>query len=52
MNGSQVLYAMENPNNKTVRIGFVSAGSPGTVSEAVSTSGGAWSVATLPNAAS
>ena len=50
MNGSQVLYAMEDPTTKTVRVGFVSAGSPGTLSEAVRTSGGAWSVASLPNA--
>ena len=49
MNGSQVLYAMEDPTSKTIRVGFVSTGSPGTLSEAVRTSGGAWSVASLPN---
>lgn len=41
---SQMLYAIE--TSTKVRVGFVSAGSPNTVSEAVS-SGNGWSVASL-----
>ncbi|KAF9061820.1 hypothetical protein BDP27DRAFT_1369361 [Rhodocollybia butyracea] len=42
--GSQMLYALA--NTVTLRVGFVSAGSPGTISEAVN-SGNGWSVASL-----
>ena len=42
------MYAMEDPTEGTVRVGFISAGSPETLSEAVRTFSGAWSVASLP----
>ncbi|KAF9061822.1 hypothetical protein BDP27DRAFT_1485461 [Rhodocollybia butyracea] len=46
--GSQMLYAMVNTATTpaVLRVGFVSAGSPGTISEAVKT-GGSWSLASL-----
>ncbi|KAJ3897668.1 hypothetical protein F5879DRAFT_995696 [Lentinula edodes] len=46
--GSQMLYAIASSATSppTLRVGFVSAGSPNTISEAVNT-GGAWSVASL-----
>ena len=48
-NGSQVLYAYENSPAGTVRVGFISAGSPQTLSEAVKTPNAAWLLTTLPN---
>ena len=49
VNGSQVLYAFENPADGTIRVGFISAGSPGTLSEAIKTTpNGVWSVSTMP----
>ncbi|KAF9049417.1 hypothetical protein BDP27DRAFT_1373696 [Rhodocollybia butyracea] len=46
--GSDMLYAMANnaTSPPTLRVGFVSAGSPGTISEAVNTGNG-WSIASL-----
>ncbi|KAJ3787906.1 hypothetical protein GGU11DRAFT_760537 [Lentinula aff. detonsa] len=46
--GSQMLYAMASSATSppTLRVGFVSAGSPNTISEAVNTGSG-WSVASL-----
>ena len=49
VNGSQVLYAYENSPAGTVRVGFISAGSPQTLSEAVQSPNAAWSLTTLPN---
>ena len=51
VNGSQVLYAYENSPAGTVRVGFISAGSPQTLSEAVQSPNAAWSLTTLPNQA-
>ncbi|KIK53861.1 hypothetical protein GYMLUDRAFT_63521 [Collybiopsis luxurians FD-317 M1] len=42
--GSQMLYALATPS--ALRVGFVSAGTPNTVSEAINTGSG-WSVASL-----
>jgi hypothetical protein len=47
--GSTVLYALQDPSTKALRVGFVSPGNPGTVVEAVSTNSGAsWVLAPLP----
>ncbi|KAJ7736700.1 hypothetical protein B0H16DRAFT_1695337 [Mycena metata] len=46
--GSQVLYALANPAFTQFRVGFISAGQPTTVSEAVNTGAG-WQVSTIPN---
>ncbi|KAJ7206271.1 hypothetical protein GGX14DRAFT_457503 [Mycena pura] len=45
--GSQVLYALANPAFNQFRVGFVSAGQPGTISEAENLGGG-WGVAPWP----
>ncbi|KAJ3827224.1 hypothetical protein EV361DRAFT_949124 [Lentinula raphanica] len=49
--GSQMLYALASSDTSppTLRVGFVSAGSPNTISEAVNTNG-EWSVASLTSA--
>ncbi|KAF8057466.1 hypothetical protein FPV67DRAFT_1527535 [Lyophyllum atratum] len=47
--GSGVLYALEEPISKGLRVGFVSPGAPGTLTEAVSADDGAtWQLATMP----
>ncbi|KAF8063197.1 hypothetical protein FPV67DRAFT_1505488 [Lyophyllum atratum] len=47
--GSDVLYALEEPISKGLRVGFVSPGAPGTLTEAVSADDGAtWQLATMP----
>jgi len=45
--GSKMLYVMLNQENKTLRVGFQSAGAPGTVSELDNETGN-WNVATMP----
>jgi len=45
--GSEVLYAMGNPATAELRVGFISAGAPGTISEAGHTVGGEWQLAQL-----
>jgi len=48
--GSNWLYALENPSSNVLRVGFVSPGAPGTLSEAVKINdGAAWQFAPLPN---
>ncbi|KAL0572065.1 hypothetical protein V5O48_009883 [Marasmius crinis-equi] len=44
--GSKVLYVMGNPGAHGLRVGFVSAGSPSTITEAV-TNGSGWQLATM-----
>lgn len=38
----EVLYAMQDPSTKLLRVGFVSVDSPSTITEAVRASGGNW----------
>jgi hypothetical protein len=48
--GSDILYALRHPVNNIIRVGFVSPGTSGTVSEAISTWGTpSWSIAPLPD---
>ena len=50
VNGSQVLYTFVDPD-ENLRVGFISAGNPETLSEAIGqTTNGGWSVAALPSA--
>ncbi|KAF8896007.1 hypothetical protein BD779DRAFT_1782262 [Infundibulicybe gibba] len=48
--GSKVLYAMGNPSTQSLRVGFESAGFPGTLAEAdkAGTAGSTWQLAPLP----
>ena len=45
--GSQILYAMGNPDTAELRVGFVSAGAPTTLTEAVHDVGGEWQLGQL-----
>lgn len=42
------LYALENLSRPSLRVGFVSAGSPSTVTEAESSDDGRWQLAVFP----
>ncbi len=46
--GGSFLYALENPSKPSLRVGFVSAGSPNTVSEAESADNGRWQLSVFP----
>lgn len=46
--GSNVLYVLQLQSTDAVRVGFVSAGAPGTLSEVENSTNGKWKLATLP----